>query len=115
MRSLDQMLVGCEVIDHLTGQVLGRVRAVRADPRDPEHWALSIERGSMLASNSLDPLAPPEAEPQSAKDYMVGQVAAVRLTDPDGKPIVEVGGAITPEVLERARHWGLLHRLAATF
>lgn len=48
-------------------------------------------------------------------DYMVGQVAACTLWDPQGQVVIREGEVITAAVLERARGLGLLHRLEATF
>lgn len=48
-------------------------------------------------------------------DYMVGQTAACTLVDGSGVTLIRAGEIITPQVLERARRQGLLHRLEATF
>lgn len=48
-------------------------------------------------------------------DYMVGQMAACTLIDPQGQTLIREGEVITADLLERARRLGLLHRLEATF
>lgn len=113
MRSLDQALVGCAVLDHWTGQVLGRVRGMQPDPTDPARVALTVIPPD--PEGELEPLPGPEGEPVPATDYMVGQRASLTLLDPGGGVLVEAGSAITSEILARARACGLLHRLAARF
>jgi hypothetical protein len=48
-------------------------------------------------------------------DWMVGQVATVRLLDRRGHVIVEPGQRITPSVVEQASKAGVLHKLEAEF
>lgn len=56
------------------------------------------------------------SETESADgDYMVGQTAASTLLDPSGQTLIRSGEVITAAVLEKARRFGLLHRLEATF
>ncbi len=57
--------------------------------------------GSQLVWQASDP----------AEDWMVGQVAARRLVDRQGRTIVEKGQTITAAIVAMASRTGMLHRL----
>lgn len=110
-------LLGCPVSDYATGKLLGRVKCVVREAPSAGIARIALECASEAQGAAWEePLdVTLHHEPRSQHDYMVGQYATVNLADGDGRPIVQAGGLITPQVLDRARRAGLLHRLGATF
>ncbi|MNY24640.1 hypothetical protein D3C86_1583700 [compost metagenome] len=110
-------LLGCPVSDYATGKLLGRVKCVVREAPSAGIARIALECATEAEGASWEePLeVTGQPEPRSQHDYMVGQYATVGLSDGEGRPIVETGGLITPQVLDRARRAGLLHRLGATF
>lgn len=114
-RTAEFDLLGCPVSDYASGELVGWVKCVVYDRPHDLVARIGIERERSPAPHPepLEALEAPEPRPEC--DYMVGQVAAITLTDPAGRPIVAAGEPISPTVLETARRHGLLHRLEATF
>lgn len=116
-RSVEFDLLGCPVSDYASGEIIGWVKCVVYD-RPPDLIArIGIERGAVPSiPPTADPLDATETtEPKPEHDYMIGQISAVTLSEPNGHPIVRVGEPISASVLEAARRHGVLHRLEATF
>lgn len=119
-----------EIVDVVVGTESGRLHGLMIE-RTPgqqdflpayqglvwedDHWVL------MQAAPALrTTLFPHEPEPEpitseGADDWMVGQIATVRLVDRAGHVIVEPGARITASVIEQASRAGVLHKLEAAF
>lgn len=74
---------------------------------EDDHWVVMHDRPEP-GSEPTEPVAVPA---EAHEDWMVGQVATVRLVDGLGHVIVEPGQRITPGVVEQASRAGVLHRL----
>jgi hypothetical protein len=82
---------------------------------EDEHWQL-LEEGHTLRTTIFPPSAIETVAPTEASDdWMVGQLATVKLLDRRGHVIVERGQRITPAIVEQASRAGVLHRLEVEF
>lgn len=78
------------------------------------HWVL-MQDTPRLRSTMFPAEEEPPATAEVSEDWMVGQIARVRLTDRQGQVIIEPGQRITLQTVEHASRAGVLHRLDAEF
>lgn len=121
-----------EIVDLVLGSETGRLHGLMVERQSGEqafmtafqglvweddHWVLMPERPATLRTSMVPavPTGPAEAAPEAAEDWMVGQIATVRLTDRRGQVIIEPGQRITPGAVEQASRAGVLHLLEAEF
>lgn len=118
-----------EIVDLVVGTESGRVHGVMIE-RTPgqqdyvptyrglrwegDHWVLLAEPAT-LRHMMLPESPPPALTPEPSEDWMVGQIATVRLQDRRGHVIVEPGQPITAGTVEQASRAGVLHRLEGRF
>lgn len=119
-----------EIVDVVVGTESGRLHGLMIE-RTPgqqdflpayqglvwedDHWILMQTTPTLRTT-----MFPHEEEPElpsfeGADDWMVGQIATVRLTDRAGQVIIEPGQRITAGVVEQASRAGVLHKLEAAF
>ncbi|HEY9723919.1 MAG TPA: PRC-barrel domain-containing protein [Oscillatoriaceae cyanobacterium] len=118
-----------EIVDLVIGTQSGRVHGVMIE-RTPgqqdyvptyqglrwegDHWVLLAEP-STLRHMMLPETPAPAIRQEPGEDWMVGQIATVRLQDRRGHVIVEPGQTITASIVEQASRAGVLHRLEGRF
>jgi sporulation protein YlmC with PRC-barrel domain len=120
-----------EIVDLVVGAESGRLHGLMIE-RTPgqqdflpayqglawedDHWIL-MQAAPTLRSTMFphDPDLDLPVDEGSGDDWMVGQVATVRLTDRQGHVIIEPGQQVTASVVEQANRAGVLHKLEATF
>jgi sporulation protein YlmC with PRC-barrel domain len=119
-----------EIVDLVVGTETGRLHGLMIE-RTPgqqdflpayqglrwedDHWVLMAEKPGLRSTMFPAEPEPEENAHEPADDWMVGQVATVRLTDRRGQVIVEPGQRITAGVVEQANRAGVLHRLEGEF
>jgi sporulation protein YlmC with PRC-barrel domain len=119
-----------EIVDMVIGSETGKLHGLMVE-RSPgrqdflpafqglvweqDHWVLMPERPQLRSTMFPHEAFDEELAFDAEDDWMVGQVATVRLLDRRGHVIVEPGQRITPSVVEQASKAGVLHKLEAEF
>lgn len=74
------------------------------------HWVL-IHEAPVFSTTWLPEQAEAPLSGEVGDDWMIGQIATVRLTDRQGQVIIQPGERITATTIEQASRAGVLHRL----
>lgn len=114
-----------EIVDAVLGASSGRLQGLfvargAGEPHyvsvlaglmhDEGRWTL-LEEAPRFRTTLFNATESADTVPDPAEDWMVGQVAARRLVDRQGRTIVEKGQTITAAIVAMASRTGMLHRL----
>ena len=119
-----------EIVDVVVGSATGRLTGliIERTPGEADympvyqgllwengHWVLMQEPAPQLRHTMFPEEVEAPPAPDATDDWMIGQPAAVRLTDRQGHLIIDCGQRITATTIEQASRAGVLHRLEAAF